>query len=262
MGGGIDTLATTVDSYDYWSINGSDFIPPFVQGETLFVYIKKDTLGNSYKSKTWIFANNPSSIYSLEVCLDDPIKSVKAFTPNIFAIKDTSNVGVLLSGSCFLKKNQTQKCDAVVDTSTWSWYQIYDFYANLEKQDSIFSQGDSFNIRLEKTRNDTIWFTEVKSAIDTIFWDAMKVWKGNVPIADTLKFDKFSGDTLYFPQAFTVFRDASAESVGVDTSYVVGTIVTPKGKLKNNGTITQVPRFYFFIRDSLTIVSNKFLDII
>lgn len=195
--GPIDTLVTNANTNTRWTIFTENFNPPAQISDTLFVEAKKDTLGRQFYSTTkWIIRNGtyPYHNFVRELHLDDPWNSPLAFTPNISVVKDTSGISTSFVALAWLYKNPAQKCIGVVDTAL-SLSHRYDAYFNFENQDSTFSPGDSFKIRLQKTRNDTTWFTEIASAVDTTYFGAMTANASN-----SVHNGAFHGDTLYFPQ--------------------------------------------------------------
>ncbi|MEW6686201.1 MAG: hypothetical protein AB1393_08350 [Candidatus Edwardsbacteria bacterium] len=231
------------DIYGYWAIDPNVFSPPATPSDTghMSAYL-------TVNSKTYITHMRKGPLDEASIFptafLDDPDKAVMAHAFGVWDVKDTSNVADTLKAEGWLKKNPAQKIKFInyclkysgLDSTKVDTSDIFpQVYINLEKQDSLWLPSDSATVRLYKQKSDTTWQTKVSFLLDTLKYGCATML-----------------DSLIFPSELSVFRDASAESVGVDSSYIVGTIVTPKGKLKNNGTITQIPRFYFFIRDSLT----------
>ncbi|HAV92119.1 TPA: hypothetical protein DCW38_02945 [candidate division WOR-3 bacterium] len=207
------------DLAEQWASNHLNYTPDLQDTDTLFIYAKKDTLDKEYSAKTWMLGSDK---FSLEICLDNPEKLVKAFTPNILAIKDISSGEENLETKIYLDKNQIQKIDGKLDTI--GFYSSHQLYFNLEQQDSMFSHGDSFTIRLEKrlvnqptSDKDIVYFTEIKSAIDTTFWDAMKVNANN-----SIHNGAFHGDTLYFPMFVETIDNGTALNSFSYTYNVIG----------------------------------------
>ncbi|MEM4215192.1 MAG: hypothetical protein QW484_02410 [Candidatus Pacearchaeota archaeon] len=259
--GPIDTLVTTTNINTRWTIETLNFIPPAQVGDTLYIKAYKDTLGRRFETNTWWVIRNgtyPQHNFVRELHLDDPFSSSLAFTPNISVVKDTSGISTSFIALAMLYKNLQQPCIGVVDTSL-SLTHRYDAYFNLEMQDSTFSQGDSFKIRLEKTRNDTTWFTEIASAIDTTYWDAMLVNASN-----SVHNGAFHGDTLYFPQGFSVFKDIGLEQILVPDSADSGQMIVPGIVIRNYGTINQEPYLHCkineFYHDSMQVTMPPGID--
>ena len=260
-GGSIDTLLTNTNSNTRWTIFTENFSPPAGQGDTLYIEAEKDTLGRKFNTKTkWVIRSGvyPNHNYVKELHLDDPFNSPLAFTPNISVVKDTSGISSSFVALAWLYKNQNQKCIGVVDTAL-SLFHRYDVFINLEKQDSTFTQGDSFRIHLEKIRNDTIWFTEIASAIDTTDGNAMLVNATN-----SVHNGAFHGDSLYFPQGFTVFKDIGIEQILVPDSSDSGQVINPGVIIRNYGTINQDPKLHCkineFYHDSINVVAHPGID--
>ena len=237
-----DTMESTVNNNQRYFFDTNNLTPPPSVGEKLFIKISKDTLGRIFNSKTNHILK-ASNNFPLELHLDDPFNSPLAFTPNISVVKDTSGISTSFVALAKLYKNLQQPCIGIIDTSA-STIHRYDSYFNLEKQDSTFAHGDSFKIRLEKSRNDSTWFTEISSAIDTTVWDAMKVNEFN-----SIHNGAFHGDTLYFPQNVSVFKDLQIDSVWTTTA--VNDSVYPKALVKNNRTVlSDSSKYYFTITEN------------
>ncbi|MGB9708356.1 MAG: T9SS type A sorting domain-containing protein [Candidatus Pacearchaeota archaeon] len=259
--GTIDTLFATVDSNDGWAILTENFDPPAQLWDTLRIEAWKDTLGRKFYSRTdWVIRSGsyPDHNFVRELHLDDPWKSPLAFTPNISVVKDTSGISTSFVALAALYKNLSQPCIGVVDTAL-SLTHRYDAYFNLEFQDSMFAHGDSFKVRLEKTRNDTTWFTEIASAIDTTHWDAMVVNANN-----SVHNGAFHGDTLYFPQSFSVFREIGLEKIIAPDTADSGQVIVPGVVVRNYGTINQNPWLHCkineFYHDSMNVVAQPGID--
>jgi len=252
--GSSGTLKDTVDVYGIWSVDSGNFTPPPSLGDTVKMSGELDTGTKVYKTHMRRIYDD-SNVILPTAFLDDTSKDVRAHDFGVWYVKDTSNVDDTLRAEGWLQKNPDQKIPYVnyflkklgddstlVDTSeTCPQVAI-----NLEKQDFLLDQGDSVIVRLYKTKNDTTWFSDTTFALDTMKYGCATLL-----------------DTIVFPEGFDVFKDVSSESTIVDTLYTENDIVSPKAGIKNKGTIIQIPRAYFFIRDSAdgTQVYKDSLDV-
>ncbi|MEM4153138.1 MAG: T9SS type A sorting domain-containing protein [Candidatus Pacearchaeota archaeon] len=254
----------------YYQLNVSDFPSQDVQnGDSISLFFQKDTIigGDTlkYGAKTLkIFDGTETKPSVPDIFLNIPNNNQKAFAVDMLTIKDTSQIVSEIRAIYWLKKNEAQKCTTFADTTTGDPQNpgrgfFCDFYGNLEMQDSTFSQGDSFKIRLEKTRNDTTWFTEIASAIDTTYWDAMLVNANN-----SVHNGAFHGDTLYFPQGFSVFKDIGLEQILVPDSADSGQMIVPGIIIRNYGGIVRQPWLHCkineFYNDSMQVTMPPGID--
>jgi hypothetical protein len=192
--GGIDTIYATTNFRGRYSKDTGEFDPEPSPGDTLFVKVEKDTLGKKYAARLEFLAG---TAYNLELALGDPDKLAKNLMVVVDSVKDTVFINPndsLLQATLILYKNKSQPVTTFFKKKDTP-YNYLDLFINLQNQDSAFTQGDSFKICIEKTRNDTTWFTEVLSAVDTTLGNAMRVNEYN-----SVHNGAFHKDTLYFPQ--------------------------------------------------------------
>lgn len=246
---GSDSTDTQNVWFGMWSSYAGNYNPPLSQGDTLLVNIQKE----GYKTNArWVIPTDESCCLP-HVHLDDPNKSVEAFTPNIETIIDTSYVNAPFKGILWLEKNPNQPCTTQVDTA-FGPERAYDFFDNLEKQDSIFTHGDSAFIKLLKERNDTTFYTFVPFEIDTSLGRLMVV-KSN---------GNSGSDTLYFPLDISVFKDIGIEQILVPDTADSGQVITPGVVINNHGTINQDPYLHCkineFYHDSTQVIAQPGID--
>jgi len=130
-----------------WVSDFRNFGPWLKMSDTLYATIQVNVNGKIYKARSKWCPNLDNGIeYFWDVYLDNPDKPVKAFAVDIDDINYNPNVGMPDSMYCWLKKNPGQK---IKGEGPHQWYP-YMVAFNLEKQDSIWQQGDSARINLEK----------------------------------------------------------------------------------------------------------------
>ena len=208
-----DTVRTNV-WFGMWATNGSNFIPDLGEGDTLEARIEKD----GYTTHSRKIITNASWQIFFDVHIDDPNKDVEAHAPNIATVIDTSNINAPFYGIIWLKKNPAQPCTAVVDTSSGP-ERYWDYFVNLEKQDSVFDHEDSAYIKLVKESNDTLYYTLIPFRIDTTF--------GRLQLV---------ADIVYFPlekEGMPKVKEEKQQKV--DLEFKVYPTIT-KGKVKVSGS--------------------------
>jgi hypothetical protein len=151
QGGSGDTSIAPVDPYPYpigvWVSYYRNFSPWLKMSDTLYATIQVNVNGKIYKARSkWCPNLDNDCEYFWDVYLDNPDKPVKAFAIDIDSINCASTIGMPDSMYCWLKKNPGQK---IKGEGPHQWYP-YMVAFNLEKQDSIWQQGDSVKINLEK----------------------------------------------------------------------------------------------------------------
>jgi hypothetical protein len=149
--GGDDIDSAPVDPYPYpvgcWGSDYRNFGPWLKMSDTLYATIQVNVNGKIYKARSkWCPNLDNDCEYFWDVYLDNPDKPVKAFAIDIDSINCVSTIGMPDSMYCWLKKNPGQK---IKGEGPHQWYP-YMVAFNLEKQDSIWQQGDSARINLEK----------------------------------------------------------------------------------------------------------------
>jgi len=169
--------------------------------------------------------------------LEDTAKHVKLLSTGAWKVKDQSNVPKVLQAKGWLKRNPNQLIQFInyalgPESTRVDTVDIYpQLYFNLQKQNSLWAQGDSFLIHLFKTGNDSTWSKDTIMAIDTLKY-------GGASMLDSII---FANPTL------SVFRDVGVDSLLLDSVYNYGAIITPQAKVRNLGTINQKDSLIFRI---------------
>ena len=219
QGGSGDTSGAIIYPYPdvvgCWVSDYRNFSPWLKDSDTLYAIIEKNVNGQIYKVKSkWCPYLDPDSVeYFWDVYLDSPLKPVKAFAVNIDSINVTNpSVGMPDSMYLWLNKNPSQKIKG-------EYHQYYPemFSFNLETQDSIWQEGDSVRINLEKIiisytpdgypLFNKRYFTKIDFAIDTSLISCMGFRLINFPqdsviediyspIIDSISHNLINGDAL------------------------------------------------------------------
>jgi len=200
--------------YGLWIVDSGNFSPIPGIGDT----VKMSGQLNNYTTHmrdTLMVAGSPHNGILPTAFLDDPDKNVRAHSFGSWSVKDTSGINDTLRAEGYLLKNSEQVIpyinyflkavsgdSTLVDTSD-----IYPQVAiNLEKQDSLWQQGDSVFVRLYKERNDSTWETTIGFPLDTLKY-------GCATLLDSIIFP----DTVYTPtgiqETMTDFTARTIEDV-------------------------------------------------
>ena len=190
--GGVDTIIDDIGPYPYpvgcWVEYYQNFQPWLKLTDTLYAMIEVNTPNGIYKVKSkWSPSLDNNIEYFWDVYLDDPNKPVKAFAVNIDDFNLNPNIGLPDSMYLWLYKNPYQK----IKGEGPHQYAPYMTSFNLEKQDSIWQQGDSARINLEKILTfytpdghalyNKNYFTKIDFAIDTFLIACMGFRTVNFP---------------------------------------------------------------------------------
>lgn len=231
-GGSTDTLYTNTSPFgDYWE-STNNFIPEAQIGDTLELLAHNGTS----QARLKFLAGAP---YNNELTLDGYTASVPSVKDTVFINPNDS----LLQAQLILYKNQNQPVNWIFNKKLTP-FNYFDLFVDFKNQDSTFSQGDSFKLKVHKTRNDSTYYTEIKSTVDLFWGDAMKVNASN-----SIHNGAFHEDTLYFPQNVSVFKDLQIDSVW--TTEAVGGYVYPKALVKSNRTsLSDSSKYYFTITEN------------
>jgi hypothetical protein len=145
-GDDVDSQSLFGPPYYFWGSDYMNFSPHLKHSDTLYATIEKFHNGKIYRAKSKWCPNVGGVEYFPNVYLDNPDKPVKAFGINVDTISVINpNIGLPDSFYCWLLKNPVQK----IKGDTCHWHDVFLSF-NLEKQDSIWQQGDSARINLEK----------------------------------------------------------------------------------------------------------------
>jgi len=170
--GSRDTLKTRTGSNGNWVIETNNFIPPAVQGETLYVYGGWDLGG---KAKTFdILTTSPKPYLDL---------NLNKFTGCIGDVIDTSQISGTLNA--IYRINGFAPCTTVVDTGINQGFTFWDdVHAPFDTTQAV--QGRQGNIRLEKRNGNTVYWTDIPFIVDKTRFDAQLI-----------------RDSVYFPQNYS-----------------------------------------------------------
>ncbi|MEM4152671.1 MAG: T9SS type A sorting domain-containing protein [Candidatus Pacearchaeota archaeon] len=180
----------TVDIYGNWWVPAGNFNPPPVAGDTIksvdtLVYGGIIYTGRMRCLYTGSNTNIPTGF------LDDPNKNVVALSVGANKVKNRSlRPQYKMNAKGWLQKNPNQKIQFInyfrralgQDSLAIDTTDIHNqLYFNLEKQDSIWRQGDVFITMIYQIKGDTMWYQYFSQVIDTTKY-------GRASIVDSLRY--------------------------------------------------------------------------
>ena len=158
-----------------WWVSSENFNPPPTSGDTIKSVDSLNSGGVIYTGRMRAIYNN-TNLFLPTGFLDDPNKEVIALSVGANKVKNRSSIPYPMYAKGWLQKNPDQKIQFInyqlkylgQDSLRIDTTDIYtQLYFNLEKQDSMWNQGDTFIAQIYQIQGDTMWYQKFPIPIDT-----------------------------------------------------------------------------------------------
>jgi hypothetical protein len=180
----------TVNIHGMWWISAGNFSPPPVAGDTIKAAGSLNYGGVIYTTRMRRIYDDANLTLPTGF-LDDPNKNVIALTVGANKVRNRGpRRQYPMNAKGWLQKNPNQKIQFINylekafggDSLAIDTTDIHpQLYFNLEKQDSVWRQGDTLIAQIYQIKGDTMWSQNFKIPIDTIKY-------GRASIVDSLRY--------------------------------------------------------------------------
>ncbi|MGB9707814.1 MAG: hypothetical protein ACPLXC_00595 [Candidatus Pacearchaeota archaeon] len=214
----------TVGIYGTWWVSAANFVPPPNAGDTIKSVDTLDYGGAIYTGRMRAIYDNANLTIPTGF-LDDPNKSIIALSVGANKVKNRSSRSqYTMNAKGWLQKNPNQKIQFInyfrralgQDSLAIDTTDIHNqLYFNLEKQDSIWQQGENLVAQVYQIKGDTTWFQKFLLPIDTTKY-------GRASIVDSLR---YTGDSL----VIGVVEENGLENIARDARLIKGPSIVRGG---------------------------------